>query len=91
MFGFKSIEVGVPFSMDWSHLWCIFSFQVLEQHLVCASLEHPLSMLHDEKYFGPGLESAILTLKTKGYLSTDLSRDFSARIWSYIGHEVIYL
>ncbi|CAA2984498.1 ATP-dependent helicase hrq1 isoform X1 [Olea europaea subsp. europaea] len=61
--------------------------QVLEQHLVCASLEHPLSMLHDKKYFGPGLESAILTLKTKGYLSTDLSRDFSARIWSYIGHE----
>lgn len=55
--------------------------------MVCASLEHPLSLLHDEKYFGPGLESAILTLKTKGYLSTDLSCDFSARIWSYIGHE----
>ncbi|KAL2462078.1 ATP-dependent helicase [Abeliophyllum distichum] len=61
--------------------------QVLEQHLVCASLEHPLSLVHDEKYFGPGLDSAILTLKTKGYLSTDRSHDCSTRIWSYIGHE----
>ncbi|XP_020548694.1 uncharacterized protein LOC105158042 isoform X2 [Sesamum indicum] len=61
--------------------------QVLQQHLLCAALEHPLSLLHDEKYFGPGLESAIMGLKSKGCLTTDLSRDAAARIWTYIGHE----
>lgn len=61
---------------------------MLEQHLVCAAHEHPISLLHDEKYFGPGLKNTIMTLETKGYLSTDSSRDPSARIWSYIGHEV---
>ena len=61
---------------------------MLERHLACAALEHPLSLLHDEKYFGPNIESSIMKLKNKGYLSTDPSRDSSARIWSYIGHEV---
>lgn len=61
--------------------------QVLEQHLTCAAFEHPLSLQHDEKYFGPGFEAAVMTLKNKGYLNTDVSRDSSARIWSYIGHE----
>ncbi|KAK4395736.1 ATP-dependent helicase hrq1 [Sesamum angolense] len=61
--------------------------QVLQQHLLCAALEHPLSLPHDEKYFGPGLESAFMRLKSKGCLSTDLSRDAAARIWTYIGHE----
>ncbi|CAA0820868.1 Unknown protein [Striga hermonthica] len=61
--------------------------QVLQQHLACSALEHPLSLLHDEKYFGSGLEKAITSLKSKGFLSTDLSRDCSARIWTYIGHE----
>ncbi|XP_051115927.1 uncharacterized protein LOC127241080 [Andrographis paniculata] len=61
--------------------------QVLQQHLSCAALEHPLSLLHDEKYFGPGLEGAITILKNKGCLSTDISRDCASRIWTYIGHE----
>ncbi|KAK3013340.1 hypothetical protein RJ639_009552, partial [Escallonia herrerae] len=61
--------------------------QVLEQHLVCAALEHPLSLLHDDKYFGPGLKDAIRTLKNKGYLATFPSCDSSAGIWSYIGQE----
>lgn len=61
--------------------------QVLEQHLVCAALEHPLSLLYDEKYFGSGLKSSITSLNDSGYLSFDLSRDWSARIWSYIGRE----
>ncbi|KAM7471215.1 hypothetical protein LguiA_009398 [Lonicera macranthoides] len=61
--------------------------QVLERHLACAALEHPLSLLHDEKYFGPNIENSIMKLKNNGYLSTDPSRDSSARIWSYIGHE----
>ncbi|KAK2990709.1 hypothetical protein RJ640_017012 [Escallonia rubra] len=61
--------------------------QVLEQHLVCAALEHPLSLLHDDKYFGPGLNDAIRMLKNKGYLATYTSCDSSSGIWSYIGQE----
>ncbi|RVX13926.1 ATP-dependent helicase hrq1 [Vitis vinifera] len=62
--------------------------QVLEQHLVCAALEHPLSLLYDEKYFGSGLNSAITSLTNRGYLSFDPSRGSSSRIWNYIGHAV---
>ncbi|KAH9722330.1 UBQ helicase-c and DEAD-like helicase domain-containing protein [Citrus sinensis] len=61
--------------------------KVLEQHLVCAALEHPLSLIYDEKYFGSGLSSAITTLKNRGYLSSDPSLDSSAKIFEYIGHE----
>lgn len=61
--------------------------QVVEQHLVCAALEHPLSLQYDEKYFGPGLNSAIMNLTKRGYVNCDPSRDSSARIWSYIGQE----
>ncbi|XP_057952391.1 uncharacterized protein LOC131146670 isoform X2 [Malania oleifera] len=61
--------------------------QVLEQHLVCAALEHPLSLLYDEKYFGSGLNSAIMSLKNRSFLMSDRSCDSSARIWNYIGHE----
>ncbi|GAB2270172.1 hypothetical protein Dimus_005079 [Dionaea muscipula] len=64
------------------------SKQVLEQHLVCAALEHPLSLIYDEKYFSSCLNSAIMALESRGYLSCDSSRG-SARIWSYIGQEVI--
>lgn len=65
--------------------------KVLEQHLVCAAHEHPLSLLYDEKYFGSGLSGALLSLKTRGYLSSDQSFDSSAKVWNYIGHEVGYL
>ncbi|KAJ4713250.1 ATP-dependent helicase [Melia azedarach] len=61
--------------------------KVLEQHLVCAALEHPLSLICDEKYFGSGLCSAVMTLKNIGYLSSDPSHDSSAQIFEYIGHE----
>lgn len=64
---------------------------MLEQHLVCAAFEHPLSLLHDEKYFGSSLNNVLMLLKSKGDLSFDPSRDSSARIWSYIGREVYYL
>lgn len=64
---------------------------MLEQHLVCAALEHPLSLLYDEKYFGSGLNSAITSLTNRGYLSFDPSRGSSSRIWNYIGHAVNYL
>ncbi|KAI3785640.1 hypothetical protein L1987_44764 [Smallanthus sonchifolius] len=61
--------------------------QVLEQHLVCASFEHPLSVVHDEKYFGPALKTSLLSLKSKGYVTTDPSMGPTAQIWNYIGHE----
>ncbi|XP_076899086.1 uncharacterized protein LOC143552854 [Bidens hawaiensis] len=61
--------------------------QVLEQHLICASFEHPLSVVHDEKYFGPSLKTFILSLKSKGFVTTDPSRGPAAEIWNYIGHE----
>ena len=61
---------------------------MLEQHLVCAALEHPLSLLYDQKYFGSGMNSAITALKSRGYLISDPSNDSLAKIWSYIGREV---
>ena len=62
--------------------------QVLEQHLVCAAIEHPLSLIHDEKYFGSGLNAALSALESRGYLSADPPRESTGRIWSYIGQEV---
>ncbi|XP_050917729.1 uncharacterized protein LOC127133971 isoform X2 [Lathyrus oleraceus] len=59
--------------------------QVLEQHLVCAAHEHPLSVQYDEEYFGACLESVLNSLKDRGYLCPDLSD--SSRIWNYIGPE----
>ncbi|KAL6182984.1 hypothetical protein ACLB2K_044395 [Fragaria x ananassa] len=56
--------------------------QVLEQHLACAALEHPLSLFHDEKFFGSGLDRGIMSLKSTGYLR--LSEN---SIWNYIGRE----
>lgn len=61
--------------------------QVVEQQVVCAAVEHPLSLIHDEKHFGPCLESTVLKLKSKGCLSTGMVCDSTSRIWSYIGHE----
>ncbi|XP_027901799.1 uncharacterized protein LOC114162192 isoform X2 [Vigna unguiculata] len=60
--------------------------KILEQHLVCAAHEHPLSVNYDEQYFGPFLESVIISLKARGYMSSILSSD-SSRIWNYIGPE----
>ncbi|XP_057517360.1 uncharacterized protein LOC130798412 isoform X2 [Amaranthus tricolor] len=61
--------------------------KVLEQHLVCAAIEHPLSLIHDEKYFGSGLNAALSALESRGYLSADPPRESTGRIWSYIGQE----
>ncbi|KMT10853.1 hypothetical protein BVRB_5g113540 isoform A [Beta vulgaris subsp. vulgaris] len=61
--------------------------KILEQHLICAATEHPLSLVYDGKYFGSGLSAAVTALKNRGYLSTDPSRESAARIWSYIGQE----
>ncbi|XP_024168520.1 uncharacterized ATP-dependent helicase YprA isoform X1 [Rosa chinensis] len=61
--------------------------QVLEQHLACAALEHPLSLFYDGKFFGSGLNSAIMSLKSRGFLSYDPSCDSAAKIWNYIGYQ----
>ncbi|KAH9606599.1 hypothetical protein KSS87_019763 [Heliosperma pusillum] len=60
---------------------------VLQQHLSCAAMEHPLSLIYDEKYFGSGLISGVAALEGRGYLSSDPSRDSVNRIWNYIGPE----
>lgn len=57
--------------------------QVLQQHLTCASLEHPINLVHDEKYFGPDLKTALISLKNKGYITTHSSTE----TWNYIGPE----
>uniref|UniRef100_A0A6N2N7Z0 DEAD/DEAH-box helicase domain-containing protein n=1 Tax=Salix viminalis TaxID=40686 RepID=A0A6N2N7Z0_SALVM len=52
------------------------------------ALEHPLSLLHAEKYLASSsLSNGLMTLKNKGDLSFDPSLDSSSTIWSYIGHE----
>ncbi|XP_078430082.1 UBQ, helicase-c and DEAD-like helicase domain-containing protein isoform X2 [Wolffia australiana] len=60
-----------------------YNSQVLEQHIMCASLEHPLCIKFDEKYFGHRLNNAISNLQKKGYLSFNSS----CNIWSYMGPE----
>uniref|UniRef100_A0A803N367 Uncharacterized protein n=1 Tax=Chenopodium quinoa TaxID=63459 RepID=A0A803N367_CHEQI len=61
--------------------------KVLEQHLICAAIEHPISLIYDGKYFGSGLNDAVTALESRGYLSADPSRESIAKIWSYIGQE----
>ncbi|KAK7281089.1 hypothetical protein RIF29_08779 [Crotalaria pallida] len=69
-------------------VYVAFDFvQVLEQHLVCAAYEHPLSVQYDEQYFGSHLESVLISLKAGGFLSSDLSSNSSSRVWNYIGPE----
>ncbi|PKU77648.1 ATP-dependent DNA helicase Q-like 3 [Dendrobium catenatum] len=60
--------------------------KVLEQHIACAAFEIPVSSEYDEKYFGPSLERAILSLKNKGHLVPDPEVSAS-KIWNYVGPE----
>ncbi|WOL03035.1 hypothetical protein Cni_G11755 [Canna indica] len=57
--------------------------KVLEQHIACAALELPLCLEYDEKYFGPGLNCAIIALKKTGYLG-DAYGVSSPKLWNYI-------
>ncbi|XP_021731008.1 uncharacterized protein LOC110697909 isoform X2 [Chenopodium quinoa] len=61
--------------------------KLLEQHLICAAIEHPISLIYDGKYFGSGLNDAVTALESRGYLSADPSGESTAKIWSYIGQE----
>ncbi|XP_022135057.1 uncharacterized protein LOC111007140 isoform X2 [Momordica charantia] len=61
--------------------------QVLEQHLLCAAHEHPISVLYDQNFFGSGLNTALTSLKNRGDLIPDPSCGSSKSIWNYIGQE----
>ncbi|EPS62961.1 hypothetical protein M569_11825, partial [Genlisea aurea] len=56
--------------------------QVLQQHLSCAAFEYPLSLLHDEKYFGQCFGSVAVKLENKGILRIN-----GYRAWTYVGDE----
>ncbi|KAG0488924.1 hypothetical protein HPP92_007735 [Vanilla planifolia] len=60
--------------------------KVLEQHLACAAVELPLCLQYDEKYFGPGVEQAIISLKNRGYVHVH-PQNSETKCWSYIGPE----
>ncbi|RCV13919.1 hypothetical protein SETIT_2G385100v2 [Setaria italica] len=63
------------------------NLKVLGQHLACAAYEHPLCLQYDERYFGSSLDSAMTTLKDKGYIINKTSGPFSSSMWNYIGPE----
>ncbi|XP_023531211.1 uncharacterized protein LOC111793522 isoform X1 [Cucurbita pepo subsp. pepo] len=63
--------------------------QVLEQHLLCAAYEHPVCMVYDQNLFGPGLNTALVSLKSRGDLIPAPSCGSSKSIWTYIGKEKI--
>ncbi|XP_025801088.1 uncharacterized protein LOC112880592 isoform X3 [Panicum hallii] len=63
------------------------NLKVLGQQLACAAYEHPLCLQYDEHYFGSCLDSAMTTLKDKGYIINNPSGPFSSSMWNYIGPE----
>ncbi|KAG2646716.1 hypothetical protein PVAP13_2KG531300 [Panicum virgatum] len=63
------------------------NLKVLGQQLACAAYEHPLCLQYDEHYFGSSLDSAMTTLKDKGYIINNPSGSLSSSMWNYIGPE----
>ncbi|KAL6855867.1 hypothetical protein ACP4OV_018669 [Aristida adscensionis] len=63
------------------------NIKVLGEHLACAAYEHPLCLQYDEHYFGSNLDTAMTTLKNKGYIINNPSGPFSSSMWNYIGPE----
>ncbi|KAG2638265.1 hypothetical protein PVAP13_2NG582100 [Panicum virgatum] len=63
------------------------NLKVLGQQLACAAYEHPLCLKYDEHYFGSSLDSAMTTLKDKGYIINNPSGALSSSMWNYIGPE----
>lgn len=61
--------------------------QVVEQHLACAALEHPLNVTHDEAYLGSGMQSAIVQLVKQGQLGRHPSNSQQDNSWHYIGQQ----
>ncbi|WVZ66650.1 hypothetical protein U9M48_015840 [Paspalum notatum var. saurae] len=63
------------------------NLKLLGQHLACAAYELPLCLQYDERYFGSCLNSAMMTLKDKGYIINNPSGSLSSSMWNYIGPE----
>jgi DEAD/DEAH box helicase domain-containing protein len=57
--------------------------KVLGQHLACAAFEKPLCPEHDERYFGSGMNSLMVTLNDRGCLMNNQSGD--SGVWKYAG------
>ncbi|XP_038878310.1 uncharacterized ATP-dependent helicase YprA isoform X4 [Benincasa hispida] len=58
-----------------------------QQHLLCAAYEHPVCVAYDQNFFGPGLNTALMSLKNRGDLIAESSCGSSKSIWNYIGQE----
>ncbi|KAG0570699.1 hypothetical protein KC19_6G181500 [Ceratodon purpureus] len=61
--------------------------QVVEQHLMCAAVEYPLHIEHDEIFLGSGTQSAIMKLVKEGLLGRHPTNGPQDKSWHYIGHE----
>lgn len=48
-------------------------------------------MVHDQIFFGPGLNTALMSLKNRGDLIPEPTCGSSKSIWNYIGIEVYNL
>ena len=64
--------------------------RVLAAHASCAAHEAPLTVAHDARWFGPGLEAAVEALRQRAVLGVaphcaHLVAHGAAKAWSYIG------
>lgn len=55
---------------------------------MCAAVEYPLHVEHDEMFLGSGLQSAIDKLVKEGILGRHPSNGPADKSWHYIGQEV---
>lgn len=61
--------------------------QVLDDHIACAAVEHPVNLEYDEEFFGSGLQTSITRLVNKGQLGRDPMSCTRDNNWHYIGQE----
>ncbi|MCO5604471.1 hypothetical protein L7F22_058637 [Adiantum nelumboides] len=64
--------------------------QVLDGHIACASVEHPVNVEYDDEFFGSGLQGSITRLVSKGQLGREPMSWLRNNNWHYIGQEVNY-
>lgn len=61
--------------------------QVLDEHIACAAVEHPLNVQYDEDFFGSGFQTSITRLVCKGLLGHEPMSCAQDKNWHYIGQE----
>jgi len=66
----------------------VYFSQVLEQHLMCAAVEYPLHIEHDEVFLGSGTQSGVMNLVNEGLMGRHPTNGAQDKSWHYIGHEV---